>query len=365
MVEYAQPPRSFRVLLTLASIVILIAGMRAAQELILPFLVSVFVAMVCAPIVFWMERKGLPAVLAVILVATALIGVGVGLGAIVGGSVNDFMARLPQYQRRLGDESVALRLWLDQMGVDLGSSKILASVNPGTAMGLVGNLLTSVGALFANALLIALTVTFILMEASSLPRKLESALGGSSSFFPAVSQFIRSVNHYTALKTVISLLTGAAAAFWVWMMGVDFPIIWGVLAFLLNYVPNLGSIVAAIPPTLLAFVQYGAGTAFFVAAGYTVINLVVGNIIEPRFMGQGLGLSTLVVFLSLVFWGWLFGPVGMLLSVPLTMMFKIGLESKEDTRWLAILLGPESESEPAEVQAVAESDAAETAGKPA
>jgi predicted PurR-regulated permease PerM len=177
MVEYAQPPRSFRVLLTLASIVILIAGMRAAQELILPFLVSVFVAMVCAPIVFWMERKGLPAVLAVILVATALIGVGVGLGAIVGGSVNDFMARLPQYQRRLGDESVALRLWLDQMGVDLGSSKILASVNPGTAMGLVGNLLTSVGALFANALLIALTVTFILMEASSLPRKLESALG--------------------------------------------------------------------------------------------------------------------------------------------------------------------------------------------
>jgi predicted PurR-regulated permease PerM len=160
-------------------------------------------------------------------------------------------------------------------------------------------------------------------------------------------------------------VTGVAAALWVWILGVDFPIIWGVLAFLLNYVPNLGSIVAAIPPMLLAFVQYGGGTAFLVAAGYTVINLVIGNIIEPRFMGQGLGLSTLVVFLSLVFWGWLFGPVGMLLSVPLTMMLKIGFESHPDTRWLAIVLGPESESEPVQEVTAPESGAVETAGKPA
>ena len=365
MSELGPPPRGFRILLTLASVVILIAGMRAAQELVLPFLVSVFIALVCAPPVFWMERKGLPAVLAVIVVATALLGAGVGIGAIVGGSVNDFMARLPQYQQRLGDETAALRLWLNELGIDLAGSEILASLNPGTAMGLVGNLLTSVGALFANALLIALTVTFILLEASSLPRKLHTALGRSSSFFPAVSQFIHSVNHYTALKTVISIVTGVVAALWVWIMGVDFPIIWGVLAFLLNYVPNLGSIVAAIPPVLLGFVQYGWGTAFLVAAGYAVINLVVGNMIEPRFMGQGLGLSTLVVFLSLVFWGWLFGPVGMLLSVPLTMMVKIGLENKEDTRWVAILLGPESESVPAEKQSAPESDAAEATGKTA
>jgi predicted PurR-regulated permease PerM len=304
-------------------------------------------------------------VLAVILVATALIGAGIGIGAIVGGSVNEFMARLPQYQRRLGDETAALWLWLDQMGVDLGGSKILASVNPGTAMGLVGNLLTSVGALFANALLIALTVTFILMEASSMPLKLQAALGRSSSFFPAVSQFAGSVNHYVALKTVISILTGVAAALWVWIMGVDFPIIWGVLAFLLNYVPNLGSIVAAIPPVLLCFVQYGSAKAILVAVGYAVINVVVGNIIEPRFMGQGLGLSTLVVFISLVFWGWLFGPVGMLLSVPLTMMLKIGLESTEDSRWLAIVLGPELKGVPVEKRSARKSKAAETAGKPA
>ena len=365
MVEYAQPPRSFRVLLTLASIVVLIAGMRAAQELILPFLVSVFVALVSVPIVFWMERKGLPAVLAVIVVATLLIGAGVAIGAIVGSSVNDFLARLPQYQRRLVEEMTPWRGWLDDLGIDFGRSKILNSVNPSTAMGLIGNLLTSIGAIFTNTLLIALTVTFILLEASSLPVKMQAALGRSSSFFPAVSQFVRSVNHYLALKTVISLLTGIIAALWVWFMGVDFPIIWGALAFLLNYVPNLGSIVAAIPPVLLSFVQYGSGKAALVAGGYIVLNVVIGNVLEPRFMGQGLGLSTLVVFLSLVFWGWLFGPAGMLLSVPLTMMLKIGLENTENLRWLAILLGPELKGLPPEKKSRRKLSAAETAGKPA
>lgn len=362
MVEYAQPPRGFRILLTLASIVILIAGMRAAQELVLPFLVSVFIALVCAPAVFWMERKGLPPVLAVILVATALVGAGVAVGAIVGGSISDFLTRLPQYQQRLTDETVAIRLWLDRMGIDLGGSRILTSINPGTAMGMVGILLTSLGAIFTNALLIGLTVTFILLEVSSFPRKLELALGRSASFFPAFAQFAASVNHYTVLKTAISLLTGAAATLLCWAMGVDFAIIWGLLTFLLNYVPNLGSIVATVPPVLLCFVQYGGGKAFLLAAGLSVIHMAVGNMLEPRLMGQGLGLSTLVVFLSLVFWGWLFGPVGMLLSVPLTMMMKIGLESKEETRWLAILLGPETAEEPA---AEKSAPTAETAGKPA
>ena len=117
--------------------------------------------------------------------------------------------------------------------------------------------------------------------------------------------------------------------------------LWGTLAFLLNYVPNIGSIIAAIPALLLALVQLGPGAVLWSAIGYLVVNNLVGNVIEPRFMGRGLGLSTLVVFLSLVFWGWVLGPVGMFLSVPLTMTLKIALDSSEETRWIAILLGPE------------------------
>jgi predicted PurR-regulated permease PerM len=122
------------------------------------------------------------------------------------------------------------------------------------------------------------------------------------------------------------------------VLGVDFALLWGVAAFLLNYIPNIGSLIAAIPPILLALVQFGVGKTLIVAAGYLVVNIVVGSIIEPRVMGRGLGLSTLIVFISLVFWGWVFGPVGMFLSVPLTMVVKIALDSQEETRWIAVML---------------------------
>ena len=151
--------------------------------------------------------------------------------------------------------------------------------------------------------------------------------------------FTESVNRYLALKTMFSLLTGVVIWIWLAILGVDFSLLWGLVAFLLNFVPNIGSIIAAIPAVLMALIQLGMGSALLTSLGYVVVNVVVGSIIEPKFMGRGLGLSTLVVFLSLVFWGWVLGPVGMVLSVPLTMILKIALESNEDTRWVAILLG--------------------------
>jgi len=144
-----------------------------------------------------------------------------------------------------------------------------------------------------------------------------------------------------AIKSWMSLATGIAVFILLAVVGVNYAVLWGLLAFFLNYVPNIGSIIAAIPAILLALIQLGFVKSIIVAGGFVVINLVVGNVIEPRFMGRGLGLSTLVVFLSLLFWGWVLGPVGMLLSVPLTMTAKIALDSREETRWLAILLGPE------------------------
>ena len=145
----------------------------------------------------------------------------------------------------------------------------------------------------------------------------------------------------------MSLITGTLVALWVTLLGIDFPLLWGLLAFLLNYIPNIGSILAAVPVMLLALVQFGVGSALLVAVGFLAINMVMGNLIEPRVLGHGVGLSPLVVFLSLVVWGWVLGPVGLLLSVPLTMTLKIALESSDETRWLAILLGPERIPEPA------------------
>ena len=142
------------------------------------------------------------------------------------------------------------------------------------------------------------------------------------------------------IKSIVSAATGALVAFCLWVIGVDYPLMWGMLAFAFNFIPTIGSIIAAVPPVLLALVQLGPGSALAVAVCYIVLNLTIGNVVEPRFMGKGLGLSTMVVFFSLLFWGWVFGPIGMLLSVVLTIIIRIMLESSEETKKWALLLGP-------------------------
>ncbi|MCA9467990.1 MAG: AI-2E family transporter, partial [Nitrospira sp.] len=165
-----------------------------------------------------------------------------------------------------------------------------------------------------------LTVIFILFEASSFQQKVRAALGDPKGTLPQFQKIIDAVNNYLAIKTLVSVATGVIVAIWVAILGIDFPVIWGLLAFLLNYIPNLGSIIAAVPPVLLGYIQFGLGRAVLVAIGFIIVNVVFGNAVEPRLMGRKLGLSTLVVFLSLIFWGWVWGPVGMLLSVPMTMV---------------------------------------------
>jgi predicted PurR-regulated permease PerM len=194
-----------------------------------------------------------------------------------------------------------------------------------------------------NLFLIILTVVFILFESASFPKKLHLALDDPQMRLKQIERFLSSVNDYIAIKTLVSIATGCIVSLMLWAFGLDFYLLWGVLAFLLNYIPNIGSIIAAVPPMTLAILQLGIGEAGLIGLGFISINMVMGNIIEPRYLGKGLGLSTLVVFLSLIFWGWLLGTVGMLLSVPLTMILKIGLESSPEGRWLAVLLSDEEE----------------------
>ena len=185
---------------------------------------------------------------------------------------------------------------------------------------------------------ILLIVIFILLEASGFPQKLQDAFPDHERTMGPFRTFMEGVNRYFALKTVFSLVTGNTVWLWLAVLGVDFAPTWGMIAFFLNFVPNIGSIIAAIPAVLLALIQLGVPSALLACLGYALVNIVVGNILEPKFMGRGLGLSTLVVFISLVFWGWVLGPIGMVLSIPLTMIVKIALATDEDTLWIAILL---------------------------
>jgi predicted PurR-regulated permease PerM len=328
----------------LAALVIVAAGLKASQDLMVPFLLAAFIATIAATPMFWLQKKGFSPSFSLPAVMIAMMFIVVLLGAMVAQSASAFSAKLPFYQERLLAFQVETEIFLqplvERVGVPIDLQTLFSSFSLNTALEMAGTTLAGLGSVLSNSFLIVLTVIFILAEAASFPRKLSDVLNNPEKDLPYFARFAENVNRYIAIKTSVSAATGLIVTTFVWLLGVDFPILWGLLAFLLNYVPTIGSIIAAIPPVILALIQIGPGAAGGVAIGFLATNVIMGNAIEPRFMGRGLGLSTLVVFLSLIVWGWILGPVGMLLSVPLTMTAKIALEANPGTEWIAHLLGP-------------------------
>lgn len=327
-------------LVTLAAFVIVVAGMKTAASLLVPFLLALFLSVLIAAPFSWLQRKGLPAGVALLIVLGLLIAVVFLVGRLVGTSVQDFYSNLPVYQTRLQDMTAGFLAWLGGMGIPVSSELVSGYLDPRKAMSLVADMLNGMGKLLTNSFLILVTVIFIMLEAAGFSDKWRVASANAEASLGRFRSASENINRYMGIKTLTSLATGIASAIWLAILGVDYPVLWGVLAFLLNFVPNIGSIIAAVPPVVLALVQLGPVSAVLTAAGFLVVNIAIGTFLEPRFMGRGLGLSTLVVFLCLVFWGWVLGPVGMLLSVPLTITIKIVLDSYEETRWMAVMLGP-------------------------
>ncbi|RLT92142.1 AI-2E family transporter [Ketobacter sp.] len=337
--DYQALSPTLKVLLGFACFVVVVAGMKAASEILVPFLLSAFIAILCAPLVMWLESRRIPtslAVIAVVLLVVLTIG---GFSMLVATSINDFARQIPAYQASLREETTAVTQWLAGHGIELSQKMAKEQINPGKVMEMVRTVVTGFGNVLTDFFLIFLTVLFILFEVSSFPAKFRRAMGDQHRSLTAFEQFNQSVKGYLIIKTLVSLGTGLFIGVWLGVQGVDYVVLWALLAFLLNFIPNIGSIIAAVPAVLLSFVQLGLGAAGISALGFLIVNVVMGNIVEPRYMGQGLGLSTLVVFLSLLFWGWVLGPVGMLLSIPLTMIVKLALESNEESHWLAVLLG--------------------------
>jgi len=333
-----------RAIMVSAALVIVIAGMKYAAPLLVPFLLSVFIAVISFPLMSLLQQKGLHKGLSLTLVMLLVIFVGIGLTYLVGSSITDFSRTLPEYQQRITAEWGELIRWLNDHGISVADG-IKEVVNPVAAVGLVSSIFKGFGSVLTNSFLIILTVVFLLIEAAGFTQKFISLNGnGSQSSRPGGQDFSRvfveKLRSYMSMKTIISMVTGVIIAIAMWLIGVDYPVLWGVLAFMLNFVPNIGSIIAAVPAVMLTLVQLGFTSALLVATVFVTVNVVIGSIIEPKYMGKGLGLSTLVVFVSLVFWGWVLGPVGMLLSVPLTITVKLALDSKPETQWLGHLLGP-------------------------
>ncbi|AWB68111.1 pheromone autoinducer 2 transporter [Saccharobesus litoralis] len=327
-----------KLLLTVAAIIIIFAGVSGASAILEPFLLSVFVAITCQPLINYLAKFNIPKGIAVLLVVCMIVLVGMTLTGVVAQSMSKFSADIPVYKAQLQNEFTWLVETLAVYNIVLNKSFVLEHFDPSAAMSVATNTLSGLSNVLANFFLILLTSVFMLLEADSLKKKLHVAFDDPAMHIEKIDGFLESVKRYLAIKTVVSLGTGICASVLCWAVGVDYFILWGLLAFLLNYIPTIGSIIAAVPAILLALLQVGPGGAGMITVGYLAINTVMGNVVEPKYLGKGLGISTLVVFLSLVFWGWLLGTVGMLLSVPLTMVVKIALESNEETLWLALLI---------------------------
>lgn len=331
--------------LGLAALVVIVAGMRAGSSLLVPILLAAFIAVVCTAPVLWLNRHGLRLRLAVWLTLVVIGGVISLLGLLLVNSFGTFVDALPGIEQKLYDYYLGLLDGLSRLGLAIDTDRLAALLDVEQLGGWVPALIGEVGNLLMQSVVVGLLAVFMLFETLSFRDKLSRVLANPAPSLDRFSEFSLTLKRYLAVKTVVSLVTGALVWIACLLGGVDFPLLWAVLAFALNYIPNIGSAIAAVPPVMLLLVSPGGGLldALLLAAAYLGINFLIGNIVEPRMMGKALGLSTFVAFLSLVVWGWVFGVVGMLLSVVLTMTLKIALDSHPQTRWIAHLLGPGDE----------------------
>jgi AI-2 transport protein TqsA len=332
--------RVFRVTLFLASSVIIIAGMMMAESFLTLMLLAIFISIIGVHPVDWLDRKKIPHWLSVTIVLLGFLLIISGLSGIVGGSVSSFTSHLGKYESRLSDILASINANFSRYGFDFSTDRLKQLFDPAKVLDLTAFALGQMGNVMSNTALIFFIVLFILLEMRGIALKAK-VLGATSSerSLKNLSRIEKSVRHYLVIKTFTSLLTGILVGLLLWILGEDYAVLWGLIAFLLNYIPNIGSIIAAIPAVMFAWIQLGFASFIWALIIFAAVNLLIGYIVEPRVMGKGMGLSTLVVFLSLIIWGYVLGIVGMFLSVPLTMTIKIILEYNESTRPIAALLG--------------------------
>ena len=331
-------------LVKIAALIIIFGGAIYAKSIITPFLLAVFISIICEQPISWLEKRRMPRWLALIIVIFGLIFLFSGFAFLIGDTVSSFSGNLSQYESKLKSISDSFIQFLNDKGIKIPQDQIFNLVQPAKILEFTAGALNKLINMMGNTFLIFLIILFTLMEFGSFSVKARAILIGSDKSISYFSTILQNIRHYLGIKTLICLLTGILIYMALLIIGVDYPLLWALIAGLMNYIPNIGSIIAAVPAVLFALIQLGLGGAVWTLGSFMLVNNVLGNFVEPRIMGKGLGLSTLVVFLSLIFWGFLFGTVGMFLSVPFTMTIKIILEQNEKTKWLAIILGTPDEA---------------------
>lgn len=330
--------------LTFAAFVIILGGVIYAESIINPLLMALFISIICAQPITWLQKRKVPQGLSIAIVYVGILTVFIVFGEIIGNSASSFSQDAPAYEKNLDEMGNAVLQVFQDKGINISTDKVADILEPSKVMSYTAGLLSQMGSFMGNAVTIFFLALFLLLELDSIKIKAEAIVKNTNVTLSYLNVIGESIRHYLSIKTMTSLLTGLVIWILLTIMGVNYAVIWALLAFLLNYIPNIGSILAAVPAVLFALVQLGFGGAIATIVIFVAVNMVVGNVIEPKLMGKGLGLSTFIVFVALIFWGFILGTVGMFLSVPLTMAIKIILEQDPRTKWIAVVLGTDEDA---------------------
>jgi predicted PurR-regulated permease PerM len=344
--------QGFRLLFALACLIIVLAGMKAAAGILVPIAFSMFLAVLCYPLMAWLTKRRVPGIIALGLTVSLNIGV---LAAMLNAAFH-LIVRFQRdfretYVHKLREYVNEAGIWLEAQGVKgakanaetlfdwktvtdyIGNQDVMSTVGNalGTTFGTLAFIAVGIG-------MVIILLIFILMEAQGTQRRIIAVkLAGG----PDMSYLLHSasdVQKYLGIKTIVSALTGIMAGGWCWALGLEYPLLWAILAFVFNFIPAIGSTAACIPAVVEALVTGGVGSAVALGFGYGGINFFLDNFVQPALLGRRFGISPLVIIISVIFWGWMWGPVGMFLAVPLTMVVKVLLDNSEEFRWLSVAM---------------------------
>ena len=336
--------RKSTTIINLAAVVVIIAGMVVASSIISTILLAIFISIICAHPINWMHARKIPKWLALSIVLITVTASFLLLGGIIGNTVASFSKDISTYEsslKQIVDNSIT---FLNSKGFDFSEVELEKILDISNIMNLTMMLLSNMGEVMGNVVLIFFIAIFLLLEMDDFSFKFLAIRHGVSESLQYLITISSNIRHYLSIMTLISLITALLIWGCLAILGIKYAILWALIAFLLNFIPNIGSIIAAIPAVLFALIQSGLPGAFWTIIIYLVINMIVGNVVAPKMLGKGLGLSTFIAFISFIFWGYILGTVGMFLSVPLTMAIKIFLEQDKKTKWIAVLLGTTEEA---------------------
>jgi predicted PurR-regulated permease PerM len=323
----------------LAGLSIVLLALREANAVLSPILLAVLLAVSTMPTVNWFIKIGAPDWLALVLTIILNIIVILVIVWLIANSVRNFADSLPEYQARMAEIDEWLTTTLSRVGVDADELASGQIVDPAGVVDLASQLLDGVAASLSNWGLILVSVIFILMEGLALPRKLRHLASENDPAVQRVDRFAGKIRQYMQINVGAGVVAALLNFILLLIVGVEFAVLWALLSFFLSFVPNVGFVLSFIPPAIMALLQFGPLQAGIVIAGYYVVNILVDSVIKPRYIQTELDLSPAVTFFSLLVWGWVLGPIGAILSIPMTMFVQALLESREQTRWMAYLLG--------------------------